>query len=278
MIRVVHLDNFGFLSIAGKDAVKFMQGYSTCDLADIGPGNSGIGAVCNLQGRMVASFRVATTEAGLLLRMDRALVPAVEEFLKKYIVFSKAEMLDVSGDVHCFGVFGEIDGVGSEPRTRLTGDVSEIVRVAPGRFEVWTRRADYEPEGAGTATADEWWQAEIADGMAWVSAATKEEFMPQMLAYHEIGGVDFDKGCYLGQEIVARMQYRGAVNRKLHRGNATGPVNVGDPVTTNDGKNVGLVVTTGGSRFLAVIQAKDDGTPACFVGDKPVEVERVTFA
>ena len=110
--KAAHAIAYGFLAITGKDAQKFLQGYATCDIEDITDTLTAIGATLNLQGRMVTSFRLARIEDGFLLRMSRDLVPATQEFLKKYIVFSKAQMNDLSDTLYCYGISGEVDGGG----------------------------------------------------------------------------------------------------------------------------------------------------------------------
>ncbi len=266
MTTVTHLENFGFLAINGKDALKFLQGYTTCDLEDINPARSGLGGICNIQGRMIASFRVVATPGGFLLRISRSLIPGVMEFLQKYIVFSKATMADVSDMLACYGVIGTMDDF---PETRLSCtilDECHIIRVSDSdRFEIWGNSPPALPE----ADNHTWLDAEVDDGFAWVTDATAGEYIPQMFDYHRTGGIDFDKGCYLGQEIVARMQYRGSLNRKLHRGSTTGITKTGDMMCRVDEptKTVGQIVASAGQRFLAVIQTKDSTIPECQLED-----------
>lgn len=266
-ITLARLDRFGFLAITGKDAQKFLKGYCTCDLEDVTETRSGLGATCNIQGRMVTSFRITRIEDGFLLRMDRGLVASTMEFLKKYIVFSKAKMEDQSGEITCYGLVGLVDGYPAEPGATAVMGGHQVIRVGVSpRFEIWAR-GELAIAGAETVSDDEWWVRDIEDGLAWVSTATQNEFIPQMFAYHKNGGIDFDKGCYLGQEIVARMQYRGAISRKLYRGIGTTTARTGDVLSTADGKAQGMVVAAGGNRFLAVIQAKSEPVPDCYLPD-----------
>lgn len=269
MTSVSRLDNFGFLAVSGKDAQKFLQGYVTCDIQNLTDTHSAVGAICNIKGRMVTSFRIIRTEdSGYLLRMTRALVPVIMEFLKKYIVFSKATMQDLSEDLHCFGVMGEIDGIPADDlpamrRDLATLDGNHVIRVhETPRFEIWTAQQDWLPAGADTVDAGLWQSGEIESGLAWVREQTSASFMPQMFNYHNIGGIDFDKGCYLGQEIVARMQHRGALSRKLYHGETSAPRAVGESLVNEQDKSVGTVVAAEGNAFLAVIQMKDDAVPA----------------
>ena len=202
------LDHFGFLKVTGKDAVSFLQGYTTCNLDLPDEQSVQLGAICNLQGRMLTSFLVIRKGTDLLLRMERPLVEKTITFLDKYIVFSKAELRDMSASLHCFGRL-EI----SESEAAVNRQGSDITISLGNRSELW------QPGDIADAVAVDhhWVDREIEQGIAWVNDSTSGKFLPQMFAYHELGGIDFDKGCYLGQEIVARMQYRGELKRRLHR-------------------------------------------------------------
>ena len=99
----IQLDHFGFLKVSGVDAVTFLQGYTTCDLAALNDDSAQLGAICNIQGRMLASFIVIRQDQDLVLRMHKSLVPKTIAFLTKYIVFSKAELTDISEKLRCYG-------------------------------------------------------------------------------------------------------------------------------------------------------------------------------
>lgn len=265
MSNYTELDHFGFLTITGKDALTFLQGYTTCDVNTLDDAHVGLGAMCNLQGRMVNSFLIATTTGGLLLRLDRALVESTSEFLKKYILFSKSEAHDESDTWQAFGIIGDDwdDGLPARVHDMSRRDDHFIIRVSDNgpRFEVW---AEHTPRALASLDRDagaEWRRREVEDGIAWVAPATADEFIPQMFNYHELGGVSFEKGCYLGQEIVARMQHRGELKRRLFRGETTSSVQPGDAIVNSDGRKVGTVVSTapasGASHvLLAVVQTR----------------------
>jgi len=281
-MQVTHLEEFGFLAIRGKDAVSFLQGYTTCDLNNLSPEHSLIGAICNLQGRMVSSFRITSLTDGVLLRLDKGLIDHTTKFLAKYIVFSKAELSDMSESYVCYGAIGEIPStppatVGDS--TLNSGIVTIKVSEKGPRYEIWSQEAVTGDDIQGNA----WRQAEIEDGYAWVNAQTTEEFIPQMFNYHNIGGIDFEKGCYLGQEIIARLEYRGKLKRKLHRGLSNNPASPGDAILNQQGKEIGLVasVAEDGDAYtlLAVLQNEDDSDieARVYEGDlfsfSPIQVE-----
>jgi tRNA-modifying protein YgfZ len=264
-MQVARLDQFGFLGIRGKDAVTFLQGYTTCDLNHLSSDTSLLGAICNLQGRMVSSFRIVPLIDGVLLRLDRGLIESTTNFLAKYIVFSKAELVDMSDSYVCYGAIGDMQSPGPATIGEYILQAENIaIKVSESgpRYEIWSQG-----DVAGDITAEKvqrntWQQAEIEDGYAWVNTQTTEEFIPQMFNYHNIGGIDFEKGCYLGQEIIARLEYRGKLKRKLHRGLSTNPAAPGDAVVNQEGKEIGLVASTAqhGDAYalLAVIQNAAD--------------------
>jgi folate-binding protein YgfZ len=215
MKNVIHLPEFGFLAITGRDALKFLQGYSTCDLATVTPGSPGIGATCNIQGRMLANYRIAAIEA---------------------------ELIDESTSYHCYGHTGAFD----VPE----GALMVAIDTAGERQECWsTQSPSITPD---QTQLNAWHQAELAAGLVWLDITSVEEYIPQMLNLQNFDGISFKKGCYLGQEIVARMQYRGQLKRKLHRGQATHQVKPGDLIISATGSTLGKIVASVGQEFLAV--------------------------
>ena len=238
MTTIYHLADRGFLKVEGPDAIKFMQGYTTCDLTVLDDGATAIGAICNIQGRMVTSFLLARTGNDLILRMQRSLVASTIEFLKKYIVFSKAALQDISEEFTCYGLLG-----GDLPDT--TGFKLDL----NNRTEVWTTDSLNAESDIGA-----WLDAEIQAGVAWVTEATRDEYLPQVFNYHHHGGIDFEKGCYLGQEIVARAHYRGKLKQRLHRLTSSNPRVVGDEL------NLGNVVAAAPAALLAVLKNAEDET------------------
>lgn len=250
MSKIYHLGDQGFLKIEGPEAIKFMQGYTTCDLTVLDDGDSAIGALCNIQGRMVTSFLLVRTGDDLILRMHRPLVATTMGFLKKYTVFSKAELKDISEDLACYGLLGDSDDTGIAGNRIHLGNRTEIWATDPLEAE-----SDSGP----------WLQAEYEAGVAWVTAPTSEEHLPQVFNYHHHGGIDFEKGCYLGQEIVARAHYRGKLKQRLHRLVSNQARNVGDDL------DPGTIVASAPSGQLAVLK-NDSEDPITATFDDGEEV------
>jgi len=270
------LEHFGFLAITGRDAAKFLQGYTTCDV-DLAKGNTSlVGAICTIQGRMLCNFRLIPIEAGLLLRMPRALVPTAIEFLAKYIVFSKASLEDLSDKIWCYGLTQNSGNVPTASDTFAARNELEpnndpievgdsaldgwIIKVdmkttSNAYFEIWSNKA----LDANLPT-DNWLEQEVRAGIAWVVTQTSETYIPQMYNLQNLNGISFEKGCYLGQEIVARMQFRGELKKRLHMGSVKSSsstrINVGESIQNQASKNVGQIVAAGNDSFLCVIQTK----------------------
>ncbi len=254
-MSVAHLDQYGFLTLAGRDAVKFLQGYTTCDLEQLQPGKAALGAVCNIQGRMLNNFLVADVEGALVLRMHRDLIAVTKDFLAKYIVFSKATMTDSSDEFVSLGLTDE----------PALADAVASYTYPDSRIEAWVKKDEAPAQTDADTTL--WCTADLLAGFAWVSPATSEQYIPQMFQLESLQGIDFKKGCYLGQEIVARMQYRGELKKRLHIATLSSTVATGTPVNDNAGKNLGEVVASAGKCCLAVLRNTDPTIEATIEGN-----------
>jgi folate-binding protein YgfZ len=131
-----------------------------------------------------------------------------------------------------------------------------ILRLSEQRYELWVTSSLQ-----ANSDTSEWVAAELAEGVVWVDDKTTEEYIPQMFNLHGTGGISFTKGCYLGQEIVARMQYRGELKNRLHLGDAdtAGALSVGTKIVNLEGKNAGAVVGVSNNRFAAVLRVGETG-------------------
>ena len=256
MNNLFALKDFGFLSVTGRDAQKFLQGYTTCDLEDLGEQEVRSGAICNIKGRMVCNFMICRESDGFLLRVKRSLIEPTVAFLGKYIVFSKATAEDRSADFNCYGSLSADDNFPQALHEITPTPEGRILRLSEQRYELWVT-SSLEADG----DVSEWLAVELADGVVWVDDKTTEEYIPQMFNLHGTGGISFTKGCYLGQEIVARMQYRGELKNRLHLGStdAANAPSVGTKVVNLEGKNAGAVVSVANGTFAAVLRVDEAG-------------------
>ncbi|MGE6529175.1 YgfZ/GcvT domain-containing protein [Pseudomonas sp. NPDC077382] len=282
------LSHEGVLAVRGADASKFLQGQLTCNLNYLNEQHSSLGARCNPKGRMQSSFRILPEGDGYLLAMDLELVQPQLAELTKFAAFSKSKLHDESAEWVRFGLSegdGALVSLGLDlPQTADAVAAAHgliAVRLSDGRAELWTRSTDAEttqlrlvaqlPE----ASTDRWLLAQIRAGIGQVVAATRELFIPQMINLQALGGVSFKKGCYTGQEIVARMQYLGKLKRRLHRlavQNIDAPVPAAglEIYSPAHGSSVGEVVMAanaeGSLELLAVLQEDAAADGRLFLG------------
>jgi folate-binding protein YgfZ len=224
------LSHEGVLAVRGADASKFLQGQLTCNLNYLSDTQASLGARCTQKGRMQSSFRILLEGDGVLLAMASELLEPQLADLKKYAVFSKSKLTDESAAWVRFGI-EHGNAVLKSLGLDLPADTDSVarhdgliaIRVSPDRAELWVA-ADQADSIKGTLSAllaegdlNQWLLGQIRAGIGQVMPNTRELFIPQMLNLQAVGGVSFKKGCYTGQEIVARMQYLGKLKRRLYR-------------------------------------------------------------
>ena len=231
----------GVLSVSGVDTDKLLQGQLTCDMSQLAVGGSLPGALCDNKGRVVSTFlALRLEEQRVLLIMHRDVVPSTQETLKKYAVFYKVTLEDLSADYHAFGLNNISDADGRLLQGRLSARLSLAVAAASDAVDSWETLAE-----THTATGTGFWQyLLIRNGLGEVRPETQGEFIPQMLNLQHTGAVNFRKGCYTGQEIVARMQYLGKLKRRMYRLDADSNtvINAGTAIHREDKSDVGAVV------------------------------------
>jgi len=224
------LSHEGVLAVRGSDAAKFLQGQLTCNLNYLSDTQASLGARCTQKGRMQSSFRILLQGDGVLLAMASELLEPQLADLKKYAVFSKSKLTDESAAWVRFGLMNAdpaLTGLGlelpAETDSVVRNDTLIAIRVSPGRAELWVPAEQGDAVRSQLAATleqtdlNEWLLGQIRAGIGQVMPQTRELFIPQMLNLQAVGGVSFKKGCYTGQEIVARMQYLGKLKRRLYR-------------------------------------------------------------
>lgn len=265
------LSHEGILAVRGVDAKQFLQGQLTCNMNYIDQQGSSLGARCNPKGRMQSSFRILPETDGYLLAMDAPLVELQSKEMHKFAVFSKSKISDESSQWQRFGLINAEHclqelGIELAQQANATAQINDCiaVRINASLVELWQRNgatpclsrrlASLLPQLELNA-----WQLElIRAGIGAVTVANHEEFIPQMLNLPALDGVSFKKGCYSGQEIVARMQYLGKLKRHMFRFAIAGaecPA-IGSKLVDADSKNIGELVNCAhsayGIEFLAV--------------------------
>lgn len=266
------LSRYALLGISGEDASAFLQGQLTCDVHKVTPVSARFGGYCTPQGRLLATFLLTWSPDGYRMLLAADLVDAIAARLRKFVMRSRVR-IDRESGLRAAGIGGPQSAaaigraVGPAPMREMEAVLyssTTLVRLPRALFVTLTPEADMpalwsalarEARPAGWA-AWEWLQ--VHAGIAWISAATQDQFIPQMAGLDAIGGVSFDKGCYPGQEIVARTHYLGEVKRRLRHGHTEAPAAPGDLLVA-DGQTRAVVVNAapsprGGHDLLAVVQ------------------------
>ena len=221
---ITELTQWGVIRAVGADAGNFLQGQLTQDIAQMSLADARLAAFCNAKGRMQASFIVVKRSSDeFLLVCNRDILAATLKRLSMFVMRAKAVLTDATEDFSLFGMAGDatkniaIDA--HRVSATATFDDISVVSLHPGAGVARALRiapsAAAAPEGE-TLEAGLWAWLEVQSGVAMISQPIFEAFVPQMLNYESVGGVNFKKGCYPGQEIVARSQFRGTLKRRAY--------------------------------------------------------------
>jgi folate-binding protein YgfZ len=235
---VAPLPQLGVIRAEGLDAASFLHGQLTQDTALLGQTEARLAAFCSAKGRMQASFVVfkrSPTEVLLVCPQD-ILAPTLKR-LSMFVMRAKAKLSDASADVSFFGLAGSaMDLVAEKDQpvwAKLDVDAANLVVLYPAdgvRRGLWVAPVGT-PAPTGLALdAAVWAWGEVRSGIATISPPVADAFVPQMLNYESVGGVNFKKGCYPGQEVVARSQFRGTLKRRAFLAHADAELKAGDEI------------------------------------------------
>jgi folate-binding protein YgfZ len=277
LVPLLHL---GMIKVDGADARAYLHAQFTSDIKALGDKEAQLSAWCTPKGRIFANFITAATWVGqeenffLLLPVER--IPAVLERLQTYVLRAKVKLTSLAATVGHLGLCGPAAAkalaaagfdvpeaplsITHQERTR-----TQILRLQDGRYilstartllpQIWeSLRATLAPTGQPA-----WRWLDILHALPWIGNATAEAFVPQMMDFDKAGGVSFKKGCYPGQEVVARTQYQGEVKRHLYRLQGKKPFTPGEPlhsplVAGESGKVISAAPEPGGAyAALAVV-------------------------
>jgi folate-binding protein YgfZ len=266
------LQRSGLLSCSGDEARDFLHAQLTSDITGLAQGEARIAGWCSAKGRLLATFLVIARGSEFLLQLPREIAPAVARRLSMFILRAKVKLADASGDWAQFGLWGggaaeRLAALGlavpQAPMRAAHAQDGIVAQVAAGRFLILVPAGQRARIAAIANSTDEdaWALEEIRAGRPQVLLATQDRFVPQMVNLERLGAVDFKKGCYPGQEIVARMQYRGVLKRRMVRARVAVSAAAGDELFADElrGQASGAVVNAaaapgGGSELLAVAQ------------------------
>lgn len=258
------LNSWDLISVKGDDRVTFLQGQLTCDLSNLQPGQQVLAAQCNPQGKVISIFRVIILEDRILLTQPSSVTARQLPELQKYAAFSKV-VISKETEYQAFGLIGcksaqyiaeKVDTAATHDQSRILESGTVLIKqpypslrylaimknaVAEELLENLKDRAEF--------FDDSLWNAmNIASGIGFIEEPTCASFIPQMLNLQALNGISFSKGCYIGQETVARAKYRGANKRALFilTGRATQAPKVGDNIqmlVNNNWKRIGSVIS-----------------------------------
>ena len=228
------LTDLGLLTVAGEDAASFLHGQLTNDIKNLAPNHCQWAGYCSAKGRLLASFLHWQTLETQWLQLDRALLPAIQKRLSMFVLRAKAKLQDASNDYLALGVFGADAAAKLSPYLasqqltlpqqayQQTSNEHLTVQALPWGWQLIVHNDAAEAlwqglQAAGLqATHGSAWASErIRAGIAHIVAATQDQYVPQMVNFELVGGVNFKKGCYPGQEVVARSQYLGKLKRRM---------------------------------------------------------------
>jgi hypothetical protein len=260
-------DTLGVLRARGTDAVRFLQGQLSNDVTLLRPEVSLLAGYHNPQGRVLALLRLVHIAAGdLVMILPRELIAPLASRLSKFILRAKVGLADESAS---WRVTPAVRTPGGSTASLLPETLGAVTRVdetlavcvgeRPTRWLLVSPSGPLVPPSGCTAAQEQSWQRlQIASGFPQVYAATSEEFVAQMLNLDVLGAIAFDKGCYTGQEVIARAHYRGRVKRRMQRFMTRAPcaLKAGDTGALPDGRLVRVVEAVpqadGRCEFLAV--------------------------
>ena len=270
---------FALLRVHGADAQAFLQGQLTCDMEEVKAERAQFGGYCNPKGRLLANFLLLTGPSDYLMQLPADIADDIVIRLRRFVLRSRVTieredgwgMLGVAGPEGAAAIEGEL-GVLPSGRLAVRGQGSAMIvglprshflLLAPGRDMpgLWAGLA----RRALPAGAQCWSWVQVHAAIPWITATSQEQFLPQMIGLDAMGGVSFGKGCFPGQEIVARSRYLGEVKRKLRLGHTQGTLRPGDAIFL-DRQQAAVVLNAaplpeGGSDFLAVAAEQADDRP-----------------
>ena len=235
------LDTLGVIRAEGPDAAAFLHGQLTQDFVLMGAHEARLAALCTPKGRMIASFiGLRAAPEVILLVCSRDLLAATLKRLSMYVLRAKVKLSDASTEIVVRGLAGaalstnDVDA-GAPPWRCATLGEAHVVALYPADGvprALWIGPAAAPAPQGEPLDAATWAWGEVRSGVVTLGTPVADAFVPQMLNYESVDGVNFKKGCYPGQEVVARSQFRGTLKRRAYLMKADAPLTAGQEVFT----------------------------------------------
>jgi folate-binding protein YgfZ len=264
-IKITRLDGFRVLIIGGPDRVEFLQGQLTQDITTLEAAGTALAGWATVKGRLLAVGQLIAAGDEIWWPLPADIVESVARRLQMFVL--RAQVKIVQSEIPVAGIIGvggldalDIAGenVPLNDRPQQLTDGGLVMRVTGDPNRAWLIGPAAEASNLESADESEWVLQSIRSGVPFIVAATQEQFVPQMLNLDRLGAISFEKGCYVGQEIVARTQNLGRIKRRMFGFSAEGAASL-EPGTTiygpdNSTGKVALSVTNGTvTELLAVI-------------------------
>ncbi|MBP0594703.1 folate-binding protein YgfZ [Paraburkholderia sp. LEh10] len=234
------LPQFGVIDVTGDDAASFLHSQLTNDTQHLDAATARLAGYCSPKGRLLASLLVWCSAESIRMLVSKDLQAAVQKRLSMFVLRAKAKLADATGDTLAIGLAGDVraalsgafDAIPDGVHVKVDGPAGSLIRVpdAAGRLryvwvgpkaEVEARLPALEAKLPRVSPAV-WDWLDIRAGEPRITQRVVEQFVPQMINFDVLGGVNFRKGCYPGQEVVARSQYRGTIKRRMALANVAG--------------------------------------------------------
>ena len=263
---IATLPHWGVIRARGADAASFLHGQLTSDVSQLGTDHGRLAGYCSAKGRLLASFIVWKPAADeVLLACSADLLAPTLKRLSMFVLRAQCKLVDASAEVALHGLAGPSalawigDAAPPTPWGRVEHAGGSLLRLpdANGHARyLWAAPVGTAAPALPDITADDWRRGEIESAVPRIEAATVDQFVPQMLNYEVLGAVDFKKGCYPGQEIVARSQFRGTIKRRTFLFETPATAVAGQDIFHSDdpGQPAGLVANAAPGVLLAEVK------------------------
>jgi folate-binding protein YgfZ len=279
---VADLSQLGVIAFSGDDAATFLQSQLTNDVRSLHPDSAQWNGYCSPKGRLLGNFLMWRQAGDYCLQLSGDILPSVQKRLAMFIMRAKVQVRDasdervrlvVAGKQAVAAVAAAMGAIPEAAMRSLAVEAGQVIRVGEDKLVllvtperaagVWqTLCASVQPVGAPV-----WDWLRLNAGIPMIVSATQEQFVPQMVNLEAIGGVSFQKGCYPGQEIVARSQYLGKLKRRMFLAHVDAEAAPGDALYSADieGQSTGTVANAapapgGGFDVLVVAQVESAAT------------------
>jgi folate-binding protein YgfZ len=283
------LSNKGLIKVSGEDAESFLQNQLTNDIRNVTETTHQASAWCSPKGRIIANFQIFKRDDSYFLTVSADLLEHVIKKLRMYVMMSKVTLEDATESTAHFGYVGElqkfVDAVPVEAGQVIQTSHLSILKLSDSesRYEIFAGCSDIDDadnncievkqlwkqcaDNTETVNSNGWNYLNILAGLPNISEASSEAWIPQMVNYIAVDGVDFKKGCYPGQEVVARLNYLGKTKRRMYRlliKTKQLPA-IGDAISSDSDKAAGKILN---------VALNPDGTVEALAIMKIAEVEK----